>query len=126
MWTDAGTLNSAKVDTVVTTTRVPTATESVLAAAVPAWCDARNASRVPPRGIWFGLEVVDMQADKLEHEPRDGDESRAAGGVLTHDHAGVAAPPVPGHEPHPAGHDMPHHAGGHQGHDKHAGHDPEA
>jgi P-type Cu2+ transporter len=70
-----------------------------------------------------------MQADKHEHEFRDGDAPRAAGGVSTHDHAGHAGVPAApahsatAHEHHAAGHDM---TGGHGGHDKHAGHDPEA
>jgi Cu2+-exporting ATPase len=82
------------------------------------------------------LEVVDVQADKHEHEVRDSGAPRAAGGVSTHDHTshpGAPEPParpMPAHQHDPAGHDMPGHAGGHaaghQGHDKHAGHDPEA
>jgi Cu2+-exporting ATPase len=68
------------------------------------------------------MEVVDMQADKHEHELRDGR-------VSMHDHAGHAGAPartMPAYEHHSAGHDGPGHAAGHQGHDKHAGHDPEA
>jgi Cu2+-exporting ATPase len=82
------------------------------------------------------VEVVDMQADKHEHEVRDGGAQGAASGVSTHDHAShtgateAPARPMPAHQHHPAGPDMPGHAGGHtaghQGHDKHAGHDPEA
>jgi len=73
-----------------------------------------------------------MQADKHEHEVRDDGAPRAASGVSTHDHASrtgapeAPAGPMPAHEHHPAGHGMPGHTGGHQGHDKHAGHDPEA
>jgi Cu2+-exporting ATPase len=84
------------------------------------------------------LEVVDMQADRHEHELRDGGLPGTAGDVSTHDHAsldGVPDRPAPAHEHHPAGHDAHGHdahkqagahAAGHEGHDKHAGHDPEA
>ena len=77
-----------------------------------------------------------MQADKHGHEFHDGDAPHAAGGLSTHDHAGHAgAPETPAHpaptrEHHAPGHDMTGHAdghaAGHEGHDKHAGHDPEA
>jgi len=72
---------------------------------------------------------LDMTPDKHGHGLRDGGVAAAAGGVSTHDHAGHAGASdrtTPAHEHHPAGPDMHGHAAGHQGHDKHAGHDPEA